>query len=201
MGGRQNGSWLAWECRSAILLSFANSRQTRRRCRIVLTCGSSGIDEWAWRKGTTYGTVIVDLERRAVVELLPDRANASVAKWFSDHPEVEYISRDRAGVYADGARQGAPQARQGADRFHLLMNFRETVAREMNGIGPPIRENSSAGEDHEYQEQGYAAREQIVALTRRADRQAVFDEIRALYDAGKTVREIFWATWSWASPG
>ena len=126
-----------------------------------------------------------------MVELLPDRANASVAKWFSDHPEVEYISRDRAGVHADGARQGAPQVRLGADRFHLLMNFRETVAREMNGIGPPIRENSSAGEDHEYQEQGYAAREQIVALTRRADRQAVFDEIRALYDAGKTVREIF----------
>ena len=124
------------------------------------------------------------------MELLPDRANASVAKWFSDHPEVEYISRDRAGVHADGARQGAPQVRLGADRFHLLMNFRETVAREMNGIGPPIRENSSAGEDHEYQEQGYAAREQIVALTRRADRQAVFDEIRALYDAGKTVREL-----------
>ena len=70
------------------------------------------------------------------------------------------------------------------------MNFRETVAREMNGIGPPIRENSSAGEDHEYQEKGYVAREQIVAVTRRADRQAVFDEIRALYDTGKTVREI-----------
>lgn len=99
-----------------------------------------------------------------------------MAKRFSDHPEIEYISRDRAGVYADGARQGAPQARQGADRCYLLMNFRETVAREMNGIGPPIRENSSVGEDHEYQEQGYAAREQMVALTRRANRQAVFGE-------------------------
>jgi len=49
---------------------------------------------------------------------------ASVAKWFSNHPQVEYISRDRAGVYGDEARQGTPQARQGADRFHLLMNFR-----------------------------------------------------------------------------
>ena len=150
----------------------------------------AGIDEWAWRKGTTYGTVIVDLERHEVVDLLPDRTAASVAKWFSYHPEVEYISRDRAGVYADGARQGAPQARQGADRFHLLMNFRETVAREMSGVGPPIRENSLAGEDRELQEQGYEARERIVAFTRRSDRQAVFDKIRALYDAGKTVREI-----------
>lgn len=174
-------------CHTSILRQLkanAPKVQDRPHVRVV------GIDEWAWRKGTTYGTVVVDLERREVVDLLPDRATASVAKWFSDHPEVEYISRDRAGVYADGARQGAPTARQGADRFHLLMNFRETVAREMNGIGPPIRENSSAGADHEYQEQGYAAREQMVALTRRADRQAVFDEIRALHDAGKTVKEI-----------
>ena len=103
--------------------------QDRPHVRVV------GIDEWAWRKGTTYGTVIVDLERREVVDLLPDRATTSVAKWFSDHPEVEFVSRDRAGVYADGARQGAPQARQGADRFHLLMNFRETVARLFTAEG------------------------------------------------------------------
>jgi transposase len=119
------------------------------------------------------------VERREVVDLLPDRAITTVAKWFSDHPEVELVSRDRAGVYADGARQGALQARQVADRFHLLMNFRETVAREMNGIGPPIRENSSSCEDHAYQEQGYAAREQIVALTRCADRRAILERRRA----------------------
>ena len=70
------------------------------------------------------------------------------------------------------------------------MNFRETVAREMNGIGPPIRENILAGDNQKRRDQEYEAREQVVVLTRRADRQAVFDEIRALYDAGKTVREI-----------
>ncbi len=187
MGGRQNGSCLAWECRSAILRQLnSNAQKVQDRSHVRV----AGIDEWAWQKGTTYGTVIVDLERHEVVDLLPDRTATSVAKWFSNHPEVEFVSRDRAGVYADGVRQGAPQAGQGADRFHLLMNFRETVAREMNGIGPPIRENSSAGDDHKRQDQEFETREQIVALTRRADRQAVFDEIRALYDAGKTVREI-----------
>ena len=174
-------------CHTSILRQLkANTPTLQKRPHVRV----AGIDEWAWRKGTTYGTVIVDLERHKVVDLLPDRTAASVAKWFSDHPEVEFVSRDRAGVYADGVRQGAPQARQGADRFHLLMNFRETVAREMNGIGPPIRENSLAGEDREIQEQGYEARDRIVALTRHATRQAVFDEIRALYDSGKTVREI-----------
>ena len=67
-----------------------------------------GIDEWAWTKGMRFGTVIVDLERHEVVDLLPDRAVSSVAKWFKGHPGAELISRDRAGIYADGA----PQARQ-----------------------------------------------------------------------------------------
>ena len=66
----------------------------------------------------TYGTVIVDLERRRVVDLLPDRSAASTATWLKAHPEVEIVSRDRAGLYAEGAREGSPQALQVADRFH-----------------------------------------------------------------------------------
>ena len=67
----------------------------------------AGIDEWAWRKGMTFGTVIVDLERRQVVELLADRSAGTAADWFKRHPEIEVVSRDRAGLYADAARQGA----------------------------------------------------------------------------------------------
>ena len=81
-----------------------------------------------------------DLERRQVVDLLPDRSAASTAKWIKGHPEVEIISRDRAGLYAGGARAGAPQARQVADRFHLLQNFREAVERQLGQFGAPIRE-------------------------------------------------------------
>jgi transposase len=71
-----------------------------------------GIDEWAWRKGTNIGTVIVDLERRQVVALLADRSAATTADWLKRHPDIEVVSRDRAGLYADAARQGAPQARK-----------------------------------------------------------------------------------------
>jgi hypothetical protein len=100
----------------------------------------AGIDDWAWRKGMTYGTVIVDLERRRVVDLLPDRSAASTATWLKAHPGVEIVSRDRAGLYAEGAREGSPQALQVADRFHLLQNFREAVERQLGLFGASIRE-------------------------------------------------------------
>jgi len=86
-----------------------------------------GIDDWAWKKGQTYGTILVDLERHQPIDLLPDRSVESVAAWLRGHPEVEIVSRDRGGEYAAAARKGAPQAKQVADRFHLLKNLRETL--------------------------------------------------------------------------
>jgi transposase len=71
----------------------------------------AGIDDWGWIKGCRYGTLIVDLERREVVDVLPDRSAGSTAQWLRQYPEIEIISRDRCGLYAQGARQGASQAR------------------------------------------------------------------------------------------
>jgi transposase len=88
-----------------------------------------GIDDWAWRKGQRYGTIVVDLERSDVIDLLPDRDAETVAAWLKTHPGVEVVSRDRSAAYAQAATEGASQAEQVADRWHLLKNLREAVER------------------------------------------------------------------------
>src|SRR3989440_8147029 len=84
-----------------------------------------GVDDWSWKKGQTYGTILVDLELRKPIELLADRKEETLTAWLLTHPEIAVISRDRGGEYAAAARKGAPQAQQIADKFHLLKNLRD----------------------------------------------------------------------------
>jgi transposase len=96
------------------------------------------VDEFALRRRHTYGTLLVDLERRRPLALLPDREATTVAQWLEAHPGVEVLVRDRAEAYAEAARLGAPAACQVGDRFHLLRNLADVLADVFRAHAPQL---------------------------------------------------------------
>ncbi len=88
-----------------------------------------GIDDFAMRRGDTYGTILVNLETGKPLDLLPDRTAEAVFPWLKKHQEIDVVSRDRASAYADAVKRALPHATQVADRFHLIQNLREHLQR------------------------------------------------------------------------
>jgi len=150
-----------------------------------------GVDDWSLKKGRTYGTILVDLEARRPVDLLPDRSAASLETWLKEHPGAEIICRDRGGAYADGARQGAPDAIQVADRWHLLANLGDTLERVIveqqvptpkAPLSPPPSPATAPDTIVSAHE-----RERLARQTRREER---YGEVQRLRAQGRGYREI-----------
>lgn len=159
-----------------------------------------GIDDWAFRKGQRYGTVLIDLENNRPVDLLPDRNSDSVKKWLQDRPGVEIISRDRGDCYIKGASEGAPGAIQVADRFHLMQNLREALARlferHSKQVGAAVRQHAGCKADFDVDrrnhsiadnEQSVDTKTKSMASQRRFER---YSDVIALSQQGIPQREI-----------
>lgn len=157
------------------------------------------LDDWAFRRQTTYGTILVDLEAHRVVDLLPDRTAATSAAWLRGHPEIDIVSRDRASEYATAARLGAPQALQVADRFHLVKNLGESLEHFLLRKQPCLRQAAAtvattmggdAAAPAPPREPRLFPRTERERLERRARRQARYEEVLACYQQGMTMREV-----------
>src|SRR2546426_3284531 len=119
-----------------------------RRTMTLSTCPPEqvsllGIDDWSFRRGRQFGTILVDLATHEIIDLLPDRKTETAQSWMKAHPEIALVSRDRGEDYAAAARKGAPQARQVADRFHLAQNLTDIVEEILARCRAEIRKHRS----------------------------------------------------------
>lgn len=165
----------------------------------ISPCGNVrviGVDEWAWRKGRRYGTIVCDLETGRPVEILPEARAEVLANWLREHSSVTIVSRDRSGTFADGAKAGAPNAIQVADRWHLFKNLGDLAERVVSTLSlPPVpveEDSQQALPVAETRQTKPAGENRKDARKRQSQqrRQERYDAIHALYAKTRSIHAV-----------
>lgn len=145
-----------------------------------------GIDDFAFRRGQTYGTIVCDLERRKPVTLLPDRALETSRAWLAKRPSIAIVARDRGGGYGEAIARGLPHTEQVADRWHLMENssraFLDAVSKSMRQIRQAVGNNVV-----DPKLLTYAEKLQYEGYLRR---QETNEAIQKLAKSGTSIRQI-----------
>jgi transposase len=155
-----------------------------------------GVDDWAYRRGQRYGTMLVDLETRRPVDLLPDRTAESLAEWLRRYPGTEIVARDRSTEYSRAIRLAAPHVREVADRWHLLHNLRQVIERFFSAIYARLKQDFGAevmqiAPDSSWSPQRRSPAERASPEAARQQRQRCYEEVHRLHrEEGRNLTQI-----------
>ncbi|MDV3002880.1 MAG: ISL3 family transposase ISAcma23 (plasmid) [Chroococcopsis gigantea SAG 12.99] len=169
----------------------------------ITTPSVLGVDDFAFRKRKTYGTILVDLEKGRPITLLPDREAETLSKWLKEHSGIQVVSRDRSKVYEKGIKEGAPEAIQVADRFHLLQNLAQTLDQIFCSHAKVLKSVQNEGIKSTLTQKNEETTtvvlispppqeklEKSKAITRRDKRLAIYEQIFILRNQGFSGRAI-----------
>ncbi len=194
--GARTADRLRMKISSDTLLRLVRDFAHRQSSQTVTEPKVIGVDDWAWRKGCTYRTIIVDLERRKVIDLLPDREAVTLTNWLLTRPSVETVARDRSTTYRNGIMMGRPYAVQVADRWHQLSNLGDAVERlterllrqrrkiiPASPVTSDLKPEATAGKTFETLDDGQwqrALEESFAEMKRQACRRRLLPHLPAL---------------------